>query len=301
MEQSALIPARAVAVVGRAVSVSPASRASFHRRTRSRSTASSNWSSGRLPHAASGFCARSRASRQPTAPRSRSAPTTTRNGWSAASAPGCRPSSTTTLLSWSMVPIRSSTSSSALPAIPPLPTCARSLRQVSICCAGGLPRSRAAPLRSSPRIPASRAGAPRSSSSSPAGRRSSRRWRSAPRPISRSATTGRHRVFRQIYRREHVARHQQPAAAAGPAPDRRSGTGRRAAGREHRRPAGGRHNAPGVDADPAWRRDHGQRAAVHRRRGRRLRAARRPDDPLYAAGDGSDHGRRDAAAPPRFA
>jgi len=34
---------------------------------------------------------------------------------------------------------------SALPAIPPLPTCARSLRQVSICCAGGLPRSRAAP------------------------------------------------------------------------------------------------------------------------------------------------------------
>jgi diguanylate cyclase len=33
--------------------------------------------------------------------------------------------------------------------------------------------------------------------------------------------------------------------------------------------------------------------------GRRLRAARRLDDPLYAAGDGRDRGRRDAAAPPR--
>ena len=164
---------------------------------------------------------------------------------------------------------------------------ARSLRQVSICCAGGSLRCRAAPLRSSAKIPAStgRRTALIQQFARPAGDRRGSGGRHRGRSRARQRP-GAHRVFRQIYRREHVARDQQPAAAAGPAPDRRSGTGRRAAGRRTSPTRRGRHNAPGVDADPSWRRDHGQRPAVHCRGGRRLRAACRPDDPLYAAGDG---------------
>ena len=135
-------------------------------------------------------------------------PTTIRNGWSAASAPGCRPSSTTTSLSWSMVPIRSSTSSSALPAIPPACRPARAACAESRSAARAARRDRrAAPCGPRPQNP----GKPgRRTALDPAvrsaGRRSSRRWRSAPRPISPPATTGAPIVLSVKYhRREHAA------------------------------------------------------------------------------------------------
>ena len=214
----------------------------------------------------------------------RSAPTTTRNGWSAASAPGCRPSSTTTSLSWSMAPIRSSTSSSARPAIPPVADLRAQLAPSLDLLRGRLaaiPSRTVAVLAQNPRKP---------------GRRTALIQQFAGRPAIVAAVAvgteadlalGNDRapiVFSVKYiDDEHVARDQQPAAAAGPAQDRRSGPGRRAARRELADPQGGRHRALRLDADPAGRRDRGQRTALHRRRARRLRAAGRPGDALHAA------------------
>ena len=222
-------------------------------------------------------CARSKASPRHRTRRPNFATASIRNGRTATSANGCKPSTTRRRGD------RRRRRSDQIFAVPlarrrrrrrP----ARRSRRASICCAAGLTPCRTTPLRSSPgriRAKPGRSTAliqrfldrPAIVAAVAVGSDDRSRRRQRPRAD---------RVLRQIYRRRNAREDRRAPATHRSARDRRSGAAGRRARHRTRRRARRRDRALRLEADAAGRRDRRQRAAVHRGGARRLRAAGRP-------------------------